>query len=181
MNIQSNAYGDIDYEIRDPFPPGNTLSWTQPAAPLNEFELDDDQELYLKASATEASDERYSFVPRFGLGLSKGCAVWYCRIKSSVVNGATPNGFSIGVSFGDPRMPEDTDIAAVGISATERNCEITFVDKNVNYFFRRSHKGVASVHIDSVFLPGDVDSAILDQDDVLVIKIDNNQNNKKSI
>jgi len=181
MNIQSNAYNVDDYLIRDPFPAGNTLSWTQPAAPLNEFELDDDQELYLKATATEASDERYSFVPRFGLGLSKGCAVWYCRIKSSVVNGATPNGFSIGVSFGDPRMPEDTDIDAVGISATERNCEITFVDKNVNYFFRRSHKGVASVHTDSGFLPGDVDSANLDQHDVLVFKIDNNPNNKKSI
>jgi len=181
MNIQSNAYNDDDYEIKDPFPPGNLLSWTQPAAPFNQFELDDDQELYLNATATEAADERYSFVPRFGLGLSKGCAVWYCRIKSSVVNGATPNGFSIGVSFGDPRMPEDTDIESVGVSDTERNCEITFVDKNVNYFFRRSHKGVASVHTDSGFLPGDVDSANLDQHDVLVFKIDNNPNNKKSI
>jgi len=181
MNIQSNAYGAIDYEIRDPFPTGNTLSWTQPAAPLNQFELDDDQELYLKASAVETHDERYSFVPRFGLGLSKGCAVWYCRIKSSVVNGATPNGFSIGVSFGDPRMPEDTDITAIGVSATERNCEISFIDKNVNYFFRRSHKGVASVSYDTGFAPNDVDSANIDQHDVLVFKIDNNSNGKKSI
>ena len=181
MNIQSNAYNDDDYEVKDPFPLGNTLSWTQPAAPLNQFELDDDQELYLNATATEAADERYSFVPRFGLGLSKGCAVWYCRIKSSVVNGATPNGFSIGVSFGDPRMPEDTDIESVGVSDTERNCEITFVDKNVNYFFRRSHKGVASVHTDSGFLPNDVDSGNLDEHDVLVFKIDNNPNGKKAI
>ena len=181
MNIQSNAYNVDDYLIRDPFPTGNTLSWTQPAAPLNQFELDDDQELYLKATATEAADERYSFVPRFGLGLSKGCAVFYCRIKSSIVNGATPNGFSIGVSCGDPRMPEDTDIPAVGISPTERNYEITFIDKNSNYFFRRSHKGVASVHTDSGFAPNDVDSVNIGQHDVLVFKIDNNPNNKKTI
>jgi hypothetical protein len=181
MNINSNAYSNADYLIRDPFPPGNTLSWTQPAAPLNQFELDDDQELYLKASAVETHDERYSFIPRFGLGLSKGCAVWYCRIKSSIVNGATPNGFSIGVSCGDPRMPEDTDIPAVGISATERNYEITFIDKNSNYFFRRSHKGVASVNTDSGFAPNDVDSVNIGQHDVLLFKIDNNPNNKKII
>ena len=183
MNIQSNAYAETDFLIRDPFPTGNTLSWTQPAAPLNQFELDDDQELYLKASAVETHDERYSFVPRFGLGLSKGCAVWYCRIKSSVVNGdpTVPNGFSIGVSCGDPRMPEDTDIPSVGISPTERNYEITFIDKNSNYFFRRSHKGVASVHTDSGFAPNDVDSVNIGQHDVLLFKIDNNPNNKKII
>ena len=183
MNIQSNAYDDTDYEIRDPFPLGNTLSWTQPAAPLNQFELDDDQELYLKASAVETHDERYSFVPRFGLGLSKGCAVFYCRIKSSIVNGdpTIPNGFSIGVSCGNPRMPEDTDIPAVGISSTERNYEITFIDKNSNYFFRRSHKGIASTNTDSGFAPNDVDSVNIGQHDVLVFKIDNNPNNNKVI
>jgi len=181
MNIQSNAYPDADYEIKNPLGLGNTRAWTQPAAPLNQFELDDDQELYLKASATESADERYSFVPRFGLGLSKGCGVFYCRIKSSVVNGATPNGFSIGVSCGNPRMPEDTDIPAVGVSDTERNYEITFIDKNSNYFFRRSHKGVASTNTDSGFPPNDVDSANLEQHDVLVFKIDNNPNNVKAI
>ena len=183
MNIQSNAYGDVDYDIKNPLGIGNTRAWTQPAAPLNQFELDDDQELYLKATATETHDERYSFVPRFGLGLSKGCAVFYCRIKSSVVNGdpTVPNGFSIGVSCGNPRMPEDTDIPTVGVSDTERNYEITFIDKNSNYSFRRSHKGVASTNTDTGFLPNDVDSANLEQHDVLVFKIDNNPNNVKAI
>jgi len=184
ININSLAYDEDDYDIDDPFPLGNTLCWTQPAAPHDQFDINTNkQELFLFASATPAADERYSFVPRFGLGLSKGAGTFYCRIKSSVVDGdaTAPNGFSIGVSFGNPRMPDDVDTLQTGIAATERNCEITFIDKNSNYFFRRSHKGVASTNTDTGFAPIDVDSANIGQHDVLVFKIDNNPNNVKAI
>jgi len=184
ININSLAYEDDDYLVGDPFPLGNTLCWTQPVAPHNQFDINTNkQELFLFASATPAPDERYSFVPRFGLGLSKGCGVFYCRIKSSVVDSdaTAPNGFSIGLSFGNPRMPDDVDTLQTGIASTERNCEITFIDKNANYFFRRTHKGVASTNTDTGFAPIDVDSANIGQHDVLVFKVDNNPNNVKAI
>lgn len=190
QNPSSLAYqqpylGRHAYDIKDPFPDplGQAQAWSQPAAPFNKFDLTNPQLLSLQATATKTPDERYWFIPRFGLGLSRATAAFYCRIRSSVVDGADPthNGFSIGISFGNPRMPDDTDIPAIGIADTERNIEVTFQDKNTNYFFRKTHKGVASVSTDSTFAPVDVDSVNIDQHDIIMFKIDNNPNNVKAI
>ena len=181
MNIQSNAYNQDDYGVENPFS-ATSLSWNQPSYPNNQYQLDNPQELYLADTATPTDDERYYFVPRFGLGLSKGAGVFYCRILNSVANGVTPtkNGFSIGLSFGNPRMPDDIGLA-VGVADSERNCEITFQDKTTNYFYRSSKKGLPSVETDSGFLANDVDSANIGQHDILMFKIDNNLDNVKSI
>jgi len=182
MNINSFAYSDIDYQIKDPFPLGNSEMWNQPVAPFNQFELDDAQEIKLLASAPEVSDERYSYVPRFGLGLSKGCGVFYCRIlDSSVTADASQNGFSIGISFGNPRMPDDANLLATGVKDTERNFEIQFFDKNTNYHYRQSHVGEPSLSVQSTLTPNDVDSANIEQHDIIMFKIDNNANGIKCI
>lgn len=191
QNPSSLAYqepyltGRHAYLKKDPFPDplGQAQAWSQPAAPFNKFDLTNPQLLSLQAAADKTPDERYWFIPRFGLGLSKAAGAFYCRIRSSVIDGADPthNGFSIGISFGNPRMPDDTDIPAEGIAPTERNIEVTFQDKNTNYFFRKTHKGVASVSTDSTFAPVDVDSANIDQHDIIMFKIDNNPNNVKAI
>tara|TARA_R110001592_G_scaffold313428_1_gene588823 strand:+ start:2749 stop:4602 length:1854 start_codon:yes stop_codon:yes gene_type:complete len=146
----------------------------------NNYNYDD--EYCLISGTAPVADERYCFTTPNGLGLSKGAGVFYCRIKSSAVNGtnATHNGFSIGLSFGNPRSA-DTTSGIGGIDDKVRNCEIIYQDPNTNYFVRQSDKGVASTSTDTGVSPHLVNGGALNAHDIIMFKIDNNPDNVKII
>ena len=154
--------------------------WEQPSYPQNRFASNADfTTLSLSTGTTLANDERYSFIPKTGLGLSKGTGVFYARIKSSATDGANPNGFSMGISFGNPRPQDDVEVGT--IDDKERNLEITYKDVNTNYFFRQSNKDVASVETDTGFSPFLVQGGQADSHDIVMFKIDNNANGHKIV
>jgi len=171
------------YYINLPFKPEPTYPaeiWEQPGFPNNRFEPNADySSLSLSTGTTLTNDERYSFIPKTGLGLSKGTGVFYARIKSSATDGANPNGFSMGISFGNPR-PQD-DVVVGSVEDKERNLEITYKDVNTNYFFRSGNKDVASIEADTGFSPFLVQGGAADSHDIVMFKIDNNANGHKII
>jgi len=155
----------------------------QPIEPNNKILLDQANDVVSLINGSVAvQDERYSLLGVNGLSITKGAGVFYCRIKSSAVNGtnATHNGFSIGLSFGDPSLP-DTTSPEQGIDDTVRNCEIIYQDANTNYFSRYSNKGVASTAVDTGVSPNLVNGGALNAHDIIMFKIDNNVNNVKVI
>ena len=191
MNIIPGAYNSLNF-FTGRFPDGSSAGGTgvpypddqgpfeEGTFPLDVFDFSNKQELKLKNAAVAVTDERYSFVARTGLGISKGAGVFYCRIKSSVAAGAgVGNGFSFGISYGDPRTQDDQGLN--DSRDTVRNIEITYKDPATNYFFRKTNKGVASVDIDSNVAPNLVNGGALNAHDVLIFKIDNNPNNIKCI
>jgi len=184
---QSNAFNvarlytvDEDSFFRHPSP--NKHFFNEPQSVENCFNRTDNETIKLADGISAENDARYMLTPSAsGLGISKGAGVFYCRIKTSVVQGdITKNGFSIGLSFGNPRRKDTEDITN-SIDQSVRNCEIMFNDANTNYKIRNSAKGVASVETDSGRSPTLVNGGTVENHDILMFKLDNNINGVKII
>lgn len=183
----NKSFYNVDEDIVD-----EPRYWNMGRAPFDKIEtaaiagIERDEEIFLSTTAAATTDQRYRIKTLHGMGLSRGSGVFYARIKSSVADGANPNGFTMGITFNEAELNNDIVGQRTIIPDTCRNFEIKYTDPVTSYSCRYSHFNEAGgdVHVDingNPVLPVLTNGGVAARHDIICFKIDNNADGAKIV